>query len=100
MAAACHKCATPRRRKYRVKKYRIELEAHDLGQAVDGLEIRAKQWEDTASYLRTGESPDEFFIPEECRDAEEADNISQHYRRILKQIEEQVERQRKDRRPK
>jgi hypothetical protein len=77
-----------------MKMYHIELEALDLGQAVDGLEVRAKQWEDTAHWMRTGESPDEFFMPEECSDAEEAESIARHYRNILKQIKEQVERQR------
>jgi len=72
----------------------LRLDENDLGQAVEGLEVRTKQWEDTASYLRTGELPSEFFIAEECRDAEEAERIAQHYRRILKQIEEQVEKQR------
>jgi hypothetical protein len=71
----------------------IELSDNDLGQAVDGLEVRAKQWEDTASYMRTGESPDEFFIPEDCRDAEEADRIASHYRSIIAKIRKQQEEQ-------
>ncbi len=74
-------------------KIRIELEPNDLGQAIDGLEVRAKAWEDTAVYLRTGESSDEFFMPEECRDAEEADSIANHYRSILRKIRQQVEKQ-------
>lgn len=75
------------------QKLRIELDSNDLGQAVDGLEVRAKAWEDTAYYMRTGQSPDEFFMPEECKDAEEAENIARHYRSILGQIREQVEKQ-------
>ncbi|HUJ09702.1 MAG TPA: hypothetical protein VL171_06720 [Verrucomicrobiae bacterium] len=75
------------------RKLHIELDSNDLGQAVDGLEVRAKAWEDTAFYMRNGESPDEYFMPEECRDAEEAENIARHYRSILKQIREQVEKQ-------
>ena len=72
---------------------RIELSENDLGQAIDGLEVRAKQWEDTASYLRSGESPDEFFMPEECRDAEEAQNIASHYHSIIAKIRKQQEEQ-------
>ena len=71
----------------------LKLDSNDLGQAIDGLEVRAQQWEDTARYMRTGESPNEFFMPEECRDAAEAENIARHYRSILRQIEEQVSRQ-------
>lgn len=76
-----------------MRMYRIELESLDLGQAVDGLEVRAKQWEDTAHWMRTGESPDEFFMPEECRDAEEAEKIASHYKRIISDIERQIEKQ-------
>jgi hypothetical protein len=75
------------------KLLRIELSENDLGQAIDGLEVRAKQWEDTATYMRTGESPDEFFMPEECRDAVEADNIASHYRSIIAKIRKQQEAQ-------
>ena len=75
------------------KILRIELSDNDLGQAIDGLEVRAKQWEDTGRYLRTGESPDEFFMPEECRDGEEAENIASHYRSIIAKIRKQQEEQ-------
>jgi hypothetical protein len=75
------------------KLLRIELSDNDLGQTLDGLEVRAKQWEDTASYMRTGESPDEFFMPEECRDAEEAENIASHYRSIIAKIRKEQEEQ-------
>ena len=75
------------------KKLRIELESNDLGQALDGLETRAKAWEDTARYLATGESPNDSFIVDECSDVEEAENIAQHYRSILSEIHEQVKAQ-------
>jgi hypothetical protein len=92
MTAACHKCATPRRRKYRVKKYRIELEANDLGQILDGLEARAEAWEKTAVYHRTSESPPDFIV-EECSDEHEADGIARHYRSIIAKIRKQQEEQ-------
>ena len=75
------------------KRLRIELDSNDLGQAVDGLEARAQAWENTARYLRTGESPDEFFMPEECRDSEEAESIASHYRSIIAKIRKQQEEQ-------
>jgi L-serine deaminase len=76
------------------KKYRIELEANDLGQALDGLECRAKSWEKTAQYLRTQEMPaGELFLIEECSDPEEAEQIAAHYRSIIEMIGEQMKEQ-------
>jgi hypothetical protein len=74
------------------KKYRIELDGFDLGQALDGLEIRAEAWEKTAGYHRTGESPRDLIV-EECTDAEEADRIASHYRSIITKIRKQQEEQ-------
>lgn len=76
------------------KTYTITLSDFDLGQAMDGLEVRAAAWEDTARYLRTGESPDALFITEECRDAEEAEKIAGHYRRVIESIARQIAAQR------
>lgn len=76
------------------KRYRIELEQQDLGQLLDGLEVRAESWRRTAGYLRTGEMPDgEFFIIEECSDQEEAAEIAAHYGAIIKSIQNQMEAQ-------
>ena len=38
--------------------YRIELDDLELGQTLDGLEMRAESWERTADYLRTKKMPD------------------------------------------
>jgi hypothetical protein len=73
------------------KKYRIELDDFDLGQVLDGLEIRAEAWEKTADYHRTGESPN--IIVEECKNADEADSIANHYRSIIAKIRKQQEEQ-------
>jgi hypothetical protein len=74
------------------KRYRIELEAQDLGQLLDGLEVRAESWRRTAEYLRTGEMPDgELFIIDECSDEEEADEIAAQYEAIIKNIQNQME---------
>ena len=67
------------------KKYRIELDALDLGQILDGLEVRAEAWEKTAEFHRSGKTPDDFLV-EECRDAAEAENIAAHYRSIIGKI--------------
>lgn len=74
--------------------YRIELNDLDLGQLLDGLESRAESWEKTADYLRTEEMPGgDYFLIEECSDAEEADGIAEHYRSIIGKIQEQMEAQ-------
>jgi hypothetical protein len=74
------------------KTYRIELDDFDLGQILDGLEIRAEAWEKTANYHRTGEPPPDFIV-EECNNAEEADRIAAHYRSIITKISKQMEAQ-------
>ena len=70
------------------KFYRIELDAFDLGQLLDGLEVRAEAWERTADYHRTGESRADFVV-EECADADEAEKVAAHYRSIISKIREQ-----------
>ena len=76
------------------KSYRIELDRHDLGQLLEGLEIRADAWRRTAEYLRTGNTPDgELFIIEECGDEEEADEIASYYEAIIGKIRKQMEAQ-------
>jgi hypothetical protein len=74
------------------KIYRIELDGLDLGQLLDGLEIRAEAWEKTAAYHRTDHSPPNFII-EECSKAGEADSIANHYRSIIAKIRKQREAQ-------
>jgi hypothetical protein len=76
------------------KAYKIELDDLELGQLLDGLEIRAESWERTADYLRDGTSSnDELFIVEECSKPEEADNIAKSYRSIISKIAAQMEAQ-------
>ena len=72
--------------------YRIELSDLDLGQLLDGLEVRAEAWEKTAAYHRTGESPPDFIV-EECTDGEEAERIAWRYRSIMADIRRQMEAQ-------
>ena len=76
------------------KTYRIELDEHNLGQLLDGLEIRAESWKRTADYLRTGEMPDgELFLTEDCSDEEEAVGLAARYQAIIKNIRGQMEEQ-------
>lgn len=75
------------------KTFRITIEAIDLFQLLDGLRIRAEAWHNTAKYLETGEFPDEFFLCEECRDADEATQIAKHYDKIIASLERQAAEQ-------
>jgi hypothetical protein len=76
------------------KTYRIELNDLDLGQVLDGLEIRAASWERTAEYLRTQTMLEgEIFLIEECSKPEEAEDIAAHYRSIIANIQRQMEAQ-------
>lgn len=75
------------------KKFSVQFEYDDLGQTLDALDSRAQAWEDTAVFLRTGETSSESFIAEDCSDENEADRIAKHFRSIIKQIEKQVKAQ-------
>lgn len=74
------------------KIYRITLSELDLGQLLDGLEVRAEAWENTADYHRTGKMPVDFIV-EESRDADEAAKIATHYRSIIGKIRKQRDEQ-------
>ncbi len=74
--------------------YGLKLNELDLGQLLDGLECRAESWEKTAEYFRTEIMPEgEFFLVEECRELDEAEEIASHYRSIISKIRKQVEEQ-------
>ena len=76
--------------------YLIRLSQIDLGQIMDGLEVREKSWRNTAIFLREGYFPEEDFICEECNNAEEADNIASCYSRILLKLRKQKREQNKN----
>jgi hypothetical protein len=73
--------------------YQINLDDLEVGQILEGLEIRAESWELTAEYLRTQKMPEcEFFIVEECNKPEEADAIAERYRSIIVKLRRQIEK--------
>ncbi len=76
-----------------MKKYRIELEANDLGQILDGLRVREESWRRTAAYLRDGDFHGEPFLCEECSDEHEAETIADLYQRIILSLERQMNEQ-------
>ena len=76
------------------KQYTIKLDEYDLGQILDGLQVRADSWLRTAEYLKTGEmSDDSFFIIEECSEHEEADRLAARYLDIIKNLRSQMQGQ-------
>lgn len=76
------------------KTYCIELDGNDLGQLLEGLEIRAEAWEKTGAYLLGTEfNGENFFLPEECHNPEEANAIAAHYRSIIERITDQMKAQ-------
>jgi hypothetical protein len=75
------------------KNYTIKLDSLDLGQLLDGLDVRAESWERTAEYLRSGYIEGDFIV-EECSKPEEADDIAAHYRKLVANIRQQMEAQR------
>jgi hypothetical protein len=76
------------------RKFLIELNHNDLGQLLEGLEMRAESWEQTAHYLLCGELPEDgFFLAEECHNPKEATAIADHYRQIISKIRSQVDTQ-------
>ena len=75
------------------KEYIIRLNGFDLSQLLDGLEVRARAWRDTATKLETGEASSPDFMAEACNDAAEARKLAAHYERIIALVMEQQTQQ-------
>jgi hypothetical protein len=73
--------------------YRVELEANDLGQILDGLRCREESWRNTAIYLRDEYFPDDSFVCEECSSPEEAESIADWNQRIIETLTRQRDEQ-------
>lgn len=72
----------------------ITLTQNEIGQVLDGLEVRADAWEKTAAYLQPDGVPeDQDFVIEECSSADEAEAIANQYRLIMRKIKSQLETQ-------
>ena len=59
----------------------------EWGQIIDGLTYRAEDYERTAQFHETGFADDLIL---EVRDAAEARNLANWYRRIVEEIREQL----------
>jgi hypothetical protein len=75
------------------KQIHLVLGDAEIFQLLDGLEAREESWRKTAAYLRTGDSGDDFFLIEECSNAEEANAIANDYSTIIAKIRTQLENQ-------
>jgi len=69
------------------KKITIELESIEWSQIIDGLTCRAEQYELTAQYHECGYVDEDIL---EVRDADEARNLAEWYRRLVEQIRSQL----------
>lgn len=67
------------------KAYCIEVDELDVGRVIDGLEIRAAPWEQTAKFHLSGKTYADFIV-DKCREAAEAEKIAAHYRSIISKI--------------
>jgi hypothetical protein len=71
--------------------FHLTIDGFDLGQILDGLRCRQESWANTAIFLRDDYFADDSFVCEECSDADEAQRIADHYQRIIRAIERQIE---------
>lgn len=67
----------------------IQLDANDLGQVIDGLEVLASQWEATARYHRFGEVEIDEFV-HEASDIGEAEYMATTYSRLIEALRSQL----------
>ena len=74
----------------------LKLSRLDVGQVMDGLQVRLEAWRGTQMYFESGFPPSPDFMIEDASDAEEAEQIADHYERILSTIREQVNAQTKE----
>jgi hypothetical protein len=75
------------------KEFEIRIDGLDLGQILDGLHSRQESWSNTAIFLRDAYFPDDGFVCEECSDPDKAERIANHYVRIIRSIEQQIDQQ-------
>lgn len=68
----------------------IKIDSTDISQIISALEVRADSWENTAKYMENEANSDPFRVIEECNSCEEAWKIANDFRRIIKQIENQM----------
>jgi hypothetical protein len=76
------------------KKCLLILDENDLGQIIEGLQLREESWRKTADYFRSGYNPDDSFVIEDCNGEHEANQIALFYARIIRNLERQRDERR------
>ncbi len=76
------------------KLYFLRLGENDLGQIIEGLQVREDSWRRTGDYFRSGQNTDDSFAIEECNGEHEANDMALFYSRIIRNLERQREEQR------
>lgn len=72
------------------KNITLTLPSLMVGQILDALYIRLDSWEYTEEYLNTGHVHESYLI-EECSNPDEAHQIADYYKEIIKSIEKQAD---------
>lgn len=67
----------------------IQLDANDLGQVIDGLEVLASQWEATARYHKSGDVELDEYV-HEASDFAEAEDMASTYSRLIESLRIQL----------
>lgn len=70
-----------------MKKPKVELNAQECGQVLDGLACRVALYEETVGYYKHGVS---YGHIAEVNGVEEAQSILRYYRRIIRSIKKQL----------
>ena len=72
------------------KNITMTLPSLMVGQILDALYMRLESWEYTEEYLNTGHANESYCI-EECSNPDEAHQIADYYKEIIKSIEKQAD---------
>lgn len=72
------------------KNLTLTLPSLMVGQILDALYTRLESWEYTEEYLNTGYAREPYCI-EECSNPDEACQIADYYKEIIKSIEKQAD---------
>ncbi len=72
------------------KNITMTLPSLMVGQILDALYMRLETWEYTEEYLNTGNVREPYLF-EECSNPDEARQIADYYKEIIKSIEKQAD---------
>ena len=73
-----------------MKKFAVSLDERDWGQILDGLRCRLEAYEETVRYYESGHAESEIA---EVRGVDEAQELADRYRGIIKKIQQALRRE-------